>query len=112
MFPILGARLTLPALELGAVPSPLDVGFTLLAPESVLKVAFSSSPALCMLVPTNQKVLLPTTKSAPEGCKLIDVPSIVTPGPPAHIVVPAIKKLVGLGVTTRFPIVMALGAGT
>lgn len=54
-------------------------------------------------------VLLPTTNPVPDGCRLMNVPAIITPGSPAEIVVPAIAKAEGLGVKTWSPIVMAVG---
>ena len=42
-------------------------------------------------------VLLPITNS-PSGCSSMGVPEIVTPRPPAVIVVPSTEKAVGLGV--------------
>lgn len=44
-------------------------------------------------------VLVPMTKF-PEGPKLTNVPEIVTPGPPADSVVPAIANAAVLGVKT------------
>lgn len=53
----------------------------------------------------NVIVLLPSTNPAPEGCSVISVPAMVTPGPPAEMVVPAIENAVGFGVKTSFPTV-------
>ena len=47
----------------------------------------------------NVVVLLPMSKT-PDACKLIGVPDIVTPGPPAEMVVPSIEKSVGFAVKT------------
>ena len=44
-------------------------------------------------------VLVPMTR-LPEGPKLTDVPNVVTPGPPAERVVPAIENAIGCGVKT------------
>ena len=57
----------------------------------------------------NTVVLLPITRD-PDGPKLTGVPEIVTPGPPADNVVPAIEKAVGFGVKTCPPAVSILGA--
>ena len=48
------------------------------------------------------------TKAA-DGPRLTGVPAIVSPGPPAEIVVPAIENAVGFGVKTWFPTVKAVG---
>ena len=47
----------------------------------------------------------------PEDPKLTIVPSMVTPGPPAEIVMPSTGKAVGLGLKTWFPTVYAVGVG-
>ena len=60
------------------------------------------------LVGITAKVLLPMTK-LPEACKSTDVPAIMTPGPPAVIVVPSIEIAVGLGVKTSLPTVNTVG---
>ena len=36
----------------------------------------------------------------PDACKLTGVPEIVTPGPPAEMVVPSIEKATGFAVKT------------
>ena len=55
-------------------------------------------------------MLLPISR-VPEDPKLTIVPSMVTPGPPAEMVVPSIEKAVGLGVKTWFPMVYTVGVG-
>ena len=44
-------------------------------------------------------MLLPTSKT-PDASKLIGVPEIVTPGPPAEMVVPSIENALGFAVKT------------
>ena len=44
----------------------------------------------------------------PDGPKLTGVPAIITPGPPAEIVIPAIGNAVGFGVKTWSPTVKAV----
>ena len=55
-------------------------------------------------------MLLPISR-IPEDPRLTTVPSIVTPGPPADMVVPSSGKAVGLGVKTWFPTVYTFGVG-
>ena len=49
-------------------------------------------------------VLVPMTRLS-EGPKVTEVPNIVTPGPSAERVVPAIENAIGCGVKTWFPAV-------
>ena len=44
--------------------------------------------------------MLPPTSNTPDASKLIGVPEIVTPGPPAEMVVPSIENAVGFAVKT------------
>ena len=60
---------------------------------------------------TGRDIMLPPMFKMPDGPRLIDVPSTVTPGPPAEMVVPSIEKAVGLGVNTSLPTVSAVGEG-
>ena len=53
-------------------------------------------------------VLSPISNNPPVP-KLMRVPAMVTPGPPAVRVVPAIEKAVGLGVNVWLAIVRAVG---
>ena len=55
-------------------------------------------------------MLLPILR-IPEDPKLTIVPSMVTPGPPAKMVVPSMENAVGLGVKTWFPTVYAVEVG-
>ena len=55
--------------------------------------------------------MLPPISKMPEDPKLINVPSTVTPEPPAEMVTPSIEKAVGLGVKTLPPTVSAVGEG-
>ena len=66
-------------------PSPVNVGS---APR----------PSLC-LAEANVMVLLPTSKR-PDACKATGIPEIVTPGPPAEMVVPSMENAVGFAVKT------------
>ena len=55
-------------------------------------------------------MLLPISR-IPEDPNLTIVPSMVTPGPPAEMIVPSIGKAPGLGVKIWFPTVYAVGVG-
>ena len=68
-------------------------------------------PALSILPDSSEILLLPISR-IPEVPKLMTVPSMVTPGPPAEIVVPSIEKDVGLGVKVSPPTVYTLLDGT
>lgn len=59
----------------------------------------SPSPLLVDVAADNVIVLLPMSKT-PDASKLIGVPEIVTPGPPAEILVPSIENAVGFAVKT------------
>lgn len=67
-------------------------------------------PALPVLPDSSEIMLLPISR-IPEAPKLTTVPSTVTPGPPAEIVVPSIEKAVGLGVKVSPPTVYTLLGG-
>ena len=56
-----------------------------------------------------RSIVLPPISNNPPVPKLIGLPEIVIPGPPAVRVVPAIEKAVGFGVNVWLAIVRAVG---
>lgn len=60
-------------------------------------------------VSDERSIVLPPTFNNPPVPKLIGVPAMVMPGPPAVRVVPAIEKAVGLGVNVWLATVKAVG---
>ena len=114
---ILGVNVALARLDAGRENVVFPI--TSFAPGSRsmdVPLIFSPGPPAVMVVPSMEKavglgvnvwpamvymdkgiVLLPIT-NFPPGCSRMGVPKMVTPGPPAVMVVPSTEKAVGLGV--------------
>ncbi|KAK3170359.1 hypothetical protein OEA41_009746 [Lepraria neglecta] len=68
----------------------------------------TSPPTVYTLLDDRRMMLLPMSRVS-EVSNLTILPSMVTPGPPANMVVPSIEKDFGLGLKTSFPTVKTVG---
>ena len=73
--------------------------------EKAVGLGVNVSPPMVYTLFGDSKILLLPISRIPEVSRLTQVPPMLTPGPPAEMVVPSIENAVGLGVNNWPPTV-------